>query len=118
MVTGYPALEALLPELFHLIGSLPSQLCIFILGPGNVNHEVWRQRLPLVFSLTASALGCSAGSQGPDEGPLQQAGLQGGCGVRDTGIQELSSSLGNKSPTLSGPHKSQFSQASPVGLFW
>lgn len=34
VVTGSPALEPLLPELFHLIGSLPSQLCIFILGPG------------------------------------------------------------------------------------
>lgn len=34
VVTGYPLLKLLLPELFHLIGSLPFQLCIFILCPG------------------------------------------------------------------------------------
>ena len=34
MVTGDTRLKHLLRELFHLIGSLPSQLYIFILRPG------------------------------------------------------------------------------------
>lgn len=34
VVTGDSGLKRLLRELFHLIGSLPSQLYIFILRPG------------------------------------------------------------------------------------
>lgn len=34
MVTGDTVLQRLLLELVHLIGSLSSQLCIFILCPG------------------------------------------------------------------------------------
>lgn len=78
MVTGDSGLKRLLRELFHLIGSLPSQLYIFILRPWNPNREACSQKLLLVSSASVSALPGSTQAGKASSGAAPQAsGAQG-----------------------------------------
>lgn len=65
---GLPCLETSLAPALPLNWELAFPAVYFYPGPQNPNPKVCSQRLLLVFSLTASALRCSAGSHRPMQG--------------------------------------------------